>query len=83
MQMAMNQREAYGISHPGNRELNDLLKKVEKKSESDATKLNRMYTEMMRNEEAEPEQKYISRRRRITGNLKSKNYWPDGMKHPD
>ena len=81
--MAMNQRNEYGIVHPGNRELNDLLKKVEKKTESDATKLNRMYAEMMENEEAEPEQKYMSRRRRIAGNLKSKSYWPDGMKHPD
>ena len=30
--MAMNQRNEYGIVHPGNRELNDLLKKVEKKT---------------------------------------------------
>ena len=32
--------------------------------------------------EQEPSQKYDFRRRQLVHDLKSKNYWPEGMKHP-
>eukprot|EP00353_Schmidingerella_taraikaensis_P000997 CAMPEP_0185596346 /NCGR_PEP_ID=MMETSP0434-20130131/80702_1 /TAXON_ID=626734 ORGANISM="Favella taraikaensis, Strain Fe Narragansett Bay" /NCGR_SAMPLE_ID=MMETSP0434 /ASSEMBLY_ACC=CAM_ASM_000379 /LENGTH=203 /DNA_ID=CAMNT_0028224831 /DNA_START=1858 /DNA_END=2471 /DNA_ORIENTATION=- len=75
------QSEEYGAAPANDRELKDLLRKVEKKNESDAMRLNRMYNEIM--DQQEPEKKYMTRRRKIANNLKSKSYWPDGMKHPD
>ena len=43
--------------------------------------MNVLYRTLMSDQQ--PEQKYESKRRQIAQNLKSKTYWPDGMKHPE
>ena len=44
--------------------------------------MNLLYNTLM--QEASPsEQKYESKRRKISENINSKHYWPEGMKHPE
>lgn len=49
--------------------------------ECHARKLNNMYRTLIQ-EQNDSENKYTSRRVRIAENIKTKNFWPEGIKHP-
>lgn len=61
-------------------ELNQLVHQMTTRDEQQALKMNVMYRTLM--EDQAPEQKYSQHRRQLAKNLKSKSYWPEGMKHP-
>jgi hypothetical protein len=56
------------------------LNDVNGNKECHARKLNNMYKTLM--QEHDSELKYTSRRVKVAENIKAKNYWPEGMKHP-
>ena len=55
---------------------------METKDIQQAQKMNILYKTLMQEQDA-PCQKYEKKRAKIANNLKAKEYWPEGMKHPD
>ena len=69
------------IQETSTQQLNDMVRQIEAGNDPEAAKLNQLYHSLMM-EEDEPPSGYEHRRKQIAHSIKSKNYWPDGMKHP-